>query len=105
MGNADAAALHRDSIVIDAHCDTLFVPFGERRDLVPRTERSDIDVPRLLEGGVTCQFMAMLVNDEHHGAAKALAGVDSFLDACGRCPDLVPATTAADVVAAKAAGR
>ena len=64
-----------------------------------------MDVPRLLEGGVTGQFMALLVNDEHHGAARALEGLDIFYDTCARCPDLVLATTAADIRTAKAQGR
>lgn len=105
MTDAEARALHRSSIVIDAHCDTIFVPFGERHDFAVRSGKGDVDVPRLLDGGVTCQFMAMLVNDEHRGASRALAGLDILHSAMERCPDLLLATRAADIRAAKAAGK
>ncbi|MGI6209883.1 MAG: dipeptidase [Anaerolineae bacterium] len=105
MSEATASTVHRESTVIDAHCDSIFVPFGTRRDLAERGSFGHVDVPRLLEGGVTGQFMALLVNDEHHGAARALEGLDIFYDTCARCPDLVLATTAADIRTAKAQGR
>ena len=72
MADRLARQTHDGSTIIDAHCDTVFVPFGVRRDLVARSDQGDVDVPRLLEAGVTGQFMALLVNDEHRGAVKAL---------------------------------
>ncbi|HEX9915001.1 MAG TPA: hypothetical protein VGB32_08780 [Candidatus Bathyarchaeia archaeon] len=64
----DYLELHRDSVVVDTHCDTLkcMLPaFTRPRDsmwadrsevgMVSRSGLGHIDVPRLLEGGVTCQ--------------------------------------------------
>lgn len=97
--------IHRSALIVDAHCDSLFVPFGRRRDIVQRADFGDVDVPRLLEGGVTGQFMALLVNDERGGTARALEGLDLLYDAVDRCPSLTLATRAEHLRAAKEAGR
>jgi membrane dipeptidase len=109
MDRDGIAALHRSSIVIDGHCDTIFQAMEEKRHFTepapPGTPAGDVDVPRLLQGGVTAQFMALCVNDEHHGAAQALIGLDSFLSAYNRCPDMLLATKAEHIQAAKATGK
>ncbi|MGQ9554120.1 MAG: dipeptidase [Anaerolineae bacterium] len=98
-------ALHRDSIVIDGHCDTILAASSQQRDFTKRSESGDVDVPRLLEGGVTAQFMALCITDEHRGAVTALAGMDSLFSALARCLELTLATTAADIRQAKANGK
>ena len=105
MTTEQALALHRDSIVVDGHCDTILAAASQQRDFTQRSESGDVDVPRLLEGGVTAQFMALCVTDEHRGAVTALAGTDSLFAALGRCPELLLARTAADIRQAKAAGK
>jgi membrane dipeptidase len=57
-------------IIIDGHCDTVDDLVGASftaPDAPPRSflerGRGHIDLPRLVEGGVTCQFMAMFVDD------------------------------------------
>jgi microsomal dipeptidase-like Zn-dependent dipeptidase len=50
-----ALALHRDSEVVDLHADTLM--FG--RDLLERSSIGHLDVPRLLEGGVSLQVFSL----------------------------------------------
>jgi membrane dipeptidase len=58
--------------VIDAHCDALLAVIGKsqipddlgRRNFLVRNEKSHIDLPKLLEGGVICQFMALFTEDE-----------------------------------------
>ncbi len=52
----EALALHRDSAVVDLHADTLM--FG--RDLLERSSIGHVDVPRLLEGGVTLQVFSLV---------------------------------------------
>jgi len=49
-----AQALHNELRVADLHADTLLW----QRDLTQRSERGHVDLPRLLEGGVTLQVMA-----------------------------------------------
>jgi len=51
----EALALHRDSDVVDLHADSLM--FG--RDLLERSNIGHVDVPRLLEGGVTLQVFSL----------------------------------------------
>ncbi|HID15343.1 MAG TPA: hypothetical protein EYP16_00870, partial [Candidatus Atribacteria bacterium] len=64
----EARNIHRESIIIDAHCDTVLqlAPRKGReewktRSLIERGEFGHIDIPRLFEGGVTCQFFAIYV--------------------------------------------
>ena len=57
--------------VIDAHCDALLAVIGKsqipgdtgRRDFLARNSKSHIDLPKLLSGGVICQFMALFAGD------------------------------------------
>jgi microsomal dipeptidase-like Zn-dependent dipeptidase len=52
----EALALHRDSEIVDLHADSLL--FG--RDLLERSSVGHVDVPRLLEGGVTLQVFSLV---------------------------------------------
>ena len=52
----EALALHRDSDVVDLHADSLL--FG--RDLLKRSSAGHVDVPRLLEGGMTLQVFSLV---------------------------------------------
>jgi microsomal dipeptidase-like Zn-dependent dipeptidase len=51
-----ALALHRDSDVVDLHADSLL--FG--RDLLERSSVGHVDVPRLLQGGMTLQVFSLV---------------------------------------------
>lgn len=50
--------LHRRSIVVDAHCDSLGCVLRGERLLNDYSHKGHVDVPRLLEGGVTAQVFA-----------------------------------------------
>jgi len=58
-----AMRLHRKAVVVDTHSDTLmqFLPrYGQPpRTLGERSDKGHIDLPRMVEGGVTCQTFAM----------------------------------------------
>ena len=61
---ARAVKLHKKAVVVDTHCDTLmqFIPRGygqQPRKLGERGDKGHIDLPRMVEGGVTCQTFAM----------------------------------------------
>jgi membrane dipeptidase len=103
--------LHDDLIVIDGHCDTALALVGKsytdpgmgRRDFLTRDTRGHLDLPRLLEGGITCQVMALFTNDENVAAANAytktlFAGVE---DAFARSDCFFLATKASDIIRAK----
>jgi len=54
----ETLALHRDIEIVDLHADSLM--FG--RDLLQRSSANHLDVPRLLEGGVTLQVFSLVTS-------------------------------------------
>jgi len=118
----DYLELHRGSVVVDTHCDTLkcLMPvFTRPRDsmwadrskvgMVARSSLGHIDVPRLLEGGVTCQVFA--ISGERgrtpsHSLRTALEMIGRFYAECKANPDaVVPVTRSGEIAEAKRAGR
>lgn len=99
--------LHRDSIVFDAHSDTLLsVNAGERR-LGERSTQGHIDLPRMVEGGLTAQIFAVFVREESLPVApkRALQVLDTFYSELEANPGkFVLATSVADIEAAKEKG-
>jgi microsomal dipeptidase-like Zn-dependent dipeptidase len=57
-----ARALHRELLVVDLHADSLL--WG--RDLLHRSERGHVDVPRLIEGNVALQVFATSTKSPRH---------------------------------------
>ncbi|HWR10982.1 MAG TPA: membrane dipeptidase [Rectinemataceae bacterium] len=80
--------------VIDAHCDALLAVIGKsqipgdtgRRDFLIRNEMSHIDLPKLLAGGVRCQFMALFAEDEDLPQVKEYTHglIDEFETICAK---------------------
>ncbi len=80
--------------VIDAHCDALLAVVGKsllsgdsgKRDFLLRNVKSHIDLPKLLDGGVRCQFMALFADDEVLAEAKKYTHrlIDEFEAICER---------------------
>jgi membrane dipeptidase len=56
--------LHRDAVVIDAHCDTAEAMFYEGFDLLQRHASGHLDLPRMVEGGLDAEFFAVFVHPE-----------------------------------------
>lgn len=110
----DAPRIHSESIVIDAHCDTILevaeavtMPGRQTRDFFSRSEAGDIDLPRLKAGGVTCQVMALYVEPLYkpaRSARRTLELLDSFYSLLDESEDFRLATTAADIERAKREG-
>jgi membrane dipeptidase len=97
--------------VIDAHCDALLAVIGKsqipgdlgKRDLLLRNEKSHIDVPKLLEGRVICQFMALFVEDEDLSKAYDFTQnvLDEFYAICERSGgSIFPLLNSADLAKA-----
>lgn len=59
--NKKAEALHRESVVVDAHCDTLTAMLGQNRRLGEFSGGGQSDLPRLKDGGVKLQFFAAFI--------------------------------------------
>jgi membrane dipeptidase len=85
----EAGSLHRTLTVIDAHSDILIdvtdghTRLGDRYEPVgPTTScvRGQVDIPRLREGGVSAQILAIFVHERFHGnpLRRALDMVAAF---------------------------
>ncbi|MFQ5611996.1 MAG: dipeptidase [Anaerolineae bacterium] len=115
---ANIKQIHAGSIIFDGHCDTLLALREGRRRLGQRVEANPqgsirdaqhLDLPRLIEGGVTAQIFACFVRQPFLPADatnEALRLIDAFYLALEENPDsLLLATTAAGVERAKAEGK
>jgi membrane dipeptidase len=73
-----AKKLHKSSVVVDTHNDTIlhvinsppFIasptrPISPRRTLGERSDKGQIDIPRIQEGGVNCLLFAMYVHPHY----------------------------------------
>ena len=106
-----AMRLHKEAIVIDTHCDSLgsYLGRGWRqppRDFAERGETGQIDLPRLVEGGVTCQVFAMCLSSAPivpDATLRSLKMVDKFYE-MAEIPGFVAVTTPEEIVAAKKNG-
>lgn len=74
------AEFHFKVPVIDAHCDTLTVIEEQGRRFGERSLLGHVDLPRLIEGGVSLQFFAAFIAPEHRNQAlcRALEIIDLF---------------------------
>lgn len=101
--------LHFDAIVCDGHCDTLGQVLQGLRTLGQRSTQGHVDLPRLLEGGVTAQIFACFVPVDQYrqGPARhALQRLDAFHQALACHPDrFLLATGAGDIRQAKVGGK
>ncbi|MBL8967531.1 MAG: membrane dipeptidase, partial [Spirochaetaceae bacterium] len=114
---AEAKAFHESLVVIDGHCDTALDLVGgqwsgggddgEPRDFLERSARGHVDLPRLLEAGVTCQTMALFTDTKRVAEARSWTWrlLEAVEKARSRSDAFVPALGAADILAAKKAGK
>ncbi len=110
----DAKRVHEESFVIDGHCDTILTVMGRSfmgqkpRDFFERNETGMIDLPRLKEGGVTCQVMAAYIEDQYkptRSARRCLELLDAIYALTEQSDELILATKASDIEEAKAKGK
>jgi len=113
--------IHTESIVIDTHCDTLkclFPEFTKPRDSMweyrgdtgmgQRSSIGHLDVPRMIEGGVTGQIFAVSSERSRMPAyplRTALLMIDRFYSECESIPEIKPVTTYREIVEAKKQGK
>ena len=117
----DYQAIHNDSIVIDTHCDTLkclFNEFTKPRDSMwdyrgdigmgTRSSIGHLDIPRMMDGGVTCQVFAVSSERSRTPAyplRTAMLMIDRFYKECESIPELVPVTSYGEIIDAKKRGK
>jgi membrane dipeptidase len=109
---ARAVKLHRKAVVVDTHCDTLmqFIPRGYQppRKLGERSEKGHIDLPRMVEGGVTCQTFAIYTGTRAFVPEASLLAtlmVDKFYSEIEANPGIVAVTTSGEILKAKKEGK
>lgn len=108
-----AKRLHKGAIIIDTHCDTLMHLIPQQRPrktrkLGERSEEGHIDLPRLIEGGVTCQTFAMYTGNKPitpDATLKALQMVDVFYESINRNDEIVAVTKPEEILNAKKSGK
>ena len=105
-----AQRLHGEAIVIDTHCDTLMSFLSQRgrpqRSLGERSEHGHIDLPRMIDGGVTCQVFAIYTGNKPivpDATLRALQMVDVYYEGIEANDKIVSVTTPDEIVAAKKA--
>ena len=100
--------LHRESIIIDTHCDALGRVLEGQRRLGERSTLGQFDLPRALEGGLTAELMATFFNDDRAGtgARQSLQFIDVFYQELETFSDLAtPAFNGDDIRKAKEEGK
>lgn len=86
-----ALKIHRETIVIDSHCDTPMVMIRGDLDISKKSSQNDLDLIRMKEGGVDAAFFAVFVSnkfDKQQPSKKALEMIDEILNQIERNPHL-----------------
>jgi membrane dipeptidase len=105
-----ALDLHREAIVVDGHADTISRFLDDGEDLGSETGKGHLDLPRMFQGGLDCQFMSCWVEPKYverkEAAKRALRMIDAVKEWGRKYPDrLRIARTAAQVRRAAAEGK
>lgn len=100
--------LHQEAICVDTHCDTLGRVYEGQRRMGERSQLGQFDLPRALDGGLSCEFMAAFFYEGRAGGPirQSLHFIDVLyqeLEAFAEQAMLV--LTAADVREAKQRGK
>lgn len=107
--SARAKKVHFASIVVDTHDDTTQRFLGGNFDIGTRRKDGSIDIPRMREGGLDAIFFSIWIPSKFTGTDavnRALAQIEAVRKQVrGHPKDLVLATTAAEVRAAKSHGK
>ena len=104
-----AKKLHGDAIVVDTHLDAPDQLATKWGDVAVRGSTDHFDIPRARDGGLTAPFFAIYVaasyadNGAAHRALELIDLTHRVVD--GHPNDMVLANTAADIRAAKQAGK
>jgi membrane dipeptidase len=70
---SDAAIeLHRRSLVVDTHIDTITHLMARHPDFGVRLEAGHVDIPRLREGGVGAALFAIWLDDDVYDESGSL---------------------------------
>jgi len=105
--------LHREAVVVDTHCDTLMKFLRQPQGVPParrlgeKADRGHIDLPRMIEGGVTCQTFAVYTGWRAfvpEATLVALQMVDKFYSEIEANEGIVAVTSHDEIIDAKKKG-
>jgi len=67
-------------LVVDGHCDTLTAAPGQNRDIGRFSSHGQLDLPRMVSGGLNVQFFAAFISPRYKDWAlkKCLQYIDAF---------------------------
>jgi membrane dipeptidase len=108
-----AVRLHREAVVVDTHCDTLMQFLKQPQGIPPprrlgeKAHRGHIDLPRMIEGGVTCQTFGVYTGRRAfvpEANLVALQMVDKFYSEIEANDGIVAVTSHEEIVEAKKKG-
>lgn len=103
-----ALSLHRRTLVVDGHCDSILDVDRGKRSLRAHSDQGHLDFPRAREGGVGCQVFTVWPAPEYYRAParRALSLLELQLRQFEQAPEQVQhCLTAADIQAAHQAGK
>ena len=104
-----AARVHREALVLDAHCDTLMRVVDDGHDLGATNAEGHVDFPRMKAGGVDAQVFAVWVDPRSFEGRlweRALSMIDALHREVAEHADQAGlATTAAEARALAAEGK
>src|SRR5437867_6514612 len=104
-----ARKLHFSSIVVDTHDDTTQRFLDGKFDLGPRSATGSIDIPRMREGNLSAIFFSIWMPSKITGpdaVNRAIVQIDAVREQVRKhSNDMVLATTAAEVRAARKQGK
>src|SRR2546423_969475 len=109
---ADPAMIHRRAVAIDMHADTVQFMIDEGADINQRLTTTQLDAPRMREGGLDAQFFSIWVEPQFYGrgGGGAVARDDEQIKAVRALAEEHPepgplATTASDIRRAASEGK
>ncbi len=85
-----AAKIHEEAIVIDTHCDTP-LPIHRGFDIGQRSDKGNLDLIRMKEGGLDAVFFAVFTpneEDNNHPSKRALRTIEEITASVKKYPDL-----------------
>ena len=118
MTALDYQSIHKESTVVDTHCDTLKCLFNEftkprdsmwdyREGIGTRTSLGHLDVPRMIDGGISCQVFAVSSERSRTPAyplRTSMMMIERFHRECESIPQLEPVTSYEGIIEARKRG-
>lgn len=112
----EAKNIHAESIIIDGHCDTILhmfprmsTPERKPRSILVKSEIGHVDLPRLMEANVTCQFFAIYTEPMYKplkATARALEMMAKFYEEIDKSEGrIIVVNNSEDILKAKIEGK